>query len=354
MKEKNSPLSNLIDALKKPTRILSLVASVGLISVHPIVLTIKKMEVSSQIKCLIFGLDVMGYALLVYSCKELCWRIKKEEYAVVLPVIFLYACSIFIYTSSRIAKNSMVIGVKDAEQTASIKLMVPLLSTAYHYFYTKIIKKIKLSSLIYITIIPLVLFMSIISLYCVGNLGILPSDAYLANLEILINKFWTFGYGIGHFVSFMLRYVKDMITAWPQTLFYLFSEIFATFGLASYSIQILNSQVEKHQSKRVFPLLSLISQFPALTAAFINYIFSVNIISTIYDKAVLATAGGSLTHNIRASQFTKISQFLSQKNDPVSNKNICDLFLEISTCTISLFNKSFLPSKIFCNISTVF
>jgi len=247
----HSLIKSLIEGIKQPKRI-------AILFLTGFIYLLSFMHISNWL--LKMTLDIAFWGLLTYSFKELCWRIEKDEYKKLVPIIVQFLAAIFIYTTSRQIKDSILNSTCGNESAAFAKVLILFIGIIYNFFYIKISKKIRMSGLIYVTVLPTLIYFIIFDRF----LFEVPNIELSNSVCTAIKNFSVFGWKI--IPSKMINLLKY----WHISLYYIFAELFAVSGLAIFCWKIANSQFEKHQTKRIYPVLMLMSQFATLASGYVG------------------------------------------------------------------------------------
>ena len=165
---------------------------------------------------------------------------------------------IYIYSTQRIIKDSLIITNLGAELISTIKLWAVLpLAIITMLIYAKlsdIFKKTQLFHLLNIFFISYFLLFTFI---------IQPNINY-------------FTFNLQHIKDYIpyLRYMFMMIENWSYILYYILSELWGSVMLSLMFWQISNKVFKIEQAKRIYPLLGMVGQLGMLMSGQISYFFT--------------------------------------------------------------------------------
>lgn len=190
---------------------------------------------------------------------------SKFDFKKMAWLSIIFSGIIFIYTTARQLKDSLVIGSSAGNSGAAVaKILVPVISMVFQFMYMYALPKIEYKKLLYyVAGIFLLLFIGF-SIFCVNRTGttsgilnakIIPSAALLSKM---------FGWmptSIGNIFS-------GVLGNWPSILFYCLAEIFGSILLTTFFWQ-LNSKVVNNKvvigNNR---MLMVIAQIASLAAGY--------------------------------------------------------------------------------------
>jgi ATP/ADP translocase len=243
-----SLIQTVFEELKKPARIAIFLLSILFFS-FPTILGTMGLFMSEWTG---LGIEILGWICLIYSFKEICWRVKKAEHRFIVPIIIHSALIIFIYTLSRIVKDPMSSTSMGNEVTIILKCTVVIISSTYQYFYNKFSKHMKLSSLVFVAVVPIIAYLSFFCFFLYENPNVTMSIA-TQNRLIALYPF--------------LKRLIPIVANWHISLYYIFSETFSVTALQVFMWQVNNSQIKKENAKRIIPAIILSMQIPTMLAA---------------------------------------------------------------------------------------
>jgi ATP/ADP translocase len=247
-KPESSLMRIVFEEFKKPARVAVFLFSI-LLFASPTLLTKAGISLSGTMS---FAVEILAWISLIFSFKEICWRIKKPEYRFLLPLTIHASSIIFIYTLARIVKDPMSNSTMGNEVTIIIKCLVVVISVIYQALYNKLSRHFKLSSVVFLSVVPIVGYLALFCFYLYNNPSVVMSAATVARL--------TSSY------PYLSRFIP-IVANWPIALYYILAEVFAVSALQVFMWQIINSQIKREHSKRIIPALILVMQFPTMLAA---------------------------------------------------------------------------------------
>lgn len=244
----SSLIRTVFEEFKKPARIAAFLFSILLFSA-PTLLSKVGVLLSGMMKFLI---EIFAWVTLIFSFKEICWRIKSPEYRFFLPLTIHASAIIFIYTLARIVKDPMSNSTMGNEVTIIVKCLVVIISVIYQFLYDRLSRYFKLSSVVFLSVVPIVGYLVMFCFFLYNNTSIVMSSA----TEVRLIRSY----------PYLARFIP-IIANWPIALYYILSEVFAVSGLQVFMWQIINSQIKKEHAKRLIPGIILVMQFPTMLAA---------------------------------------------------------------------------------------
>lgn len=245
-------------------------------------------------------LQLVGWILVIFTFNEVVLPIKKEEVKRFIHLSIMFAIIIFMYTSVRQVKDSMLWPLAEEAGIAIAKSFIPIFAYLFSVYYVWMSEKRKVSDLIYIAVIPIMIYFVIFNFFLYGKESFsifgktIPFK--LSAETIAAKKAFFIETGIQEKAAELIKnginegteafttaieafkkqpgfIVNSKITLmvlfgdWPITVFYVLAEVFANSVLSVGAWQVINSQLlTKSESQRTVPALSLIVQIPTFVA----------------------------------------------------------------------------------------
>ena len=296
-------LIEYFNLLRRPSRIISFVSSIILLLIGGFFSKIIGIKALCFMKESVFSIigpslfTFFGWILMVFTFNEIALPIKKEERRKFKYIAVMFAIIILMYTIARQVKDSLMWPFAGEIGISISKAIIPVFAYLFSVYYTLTSKKGKVSHLVYIAVIPIMIYFIIFSFglydnpYIGDNIDVINikskeilKKAIAAKENSLIaggieKGSQIFTETINSFIKnpgFIINFKQALTGLWGQwhvVLFYILAEVFANSVLSVGAWQIINSQItgiddkeKKDRAKRITLSLLLLAQFPTLLA----------------------------------------------------------------------------------------
>lgn len=254
------------------------------------------------------------------------WRtffpVYKSEVKVVAAMSLMLIIKVFIYTSVRQLKDTLVVTKIGPEALSFTKTLVLVMSLLFTFLYALGISKFDRRQLFYIVLIVFIGFFGFFGFFMHPNshLFILSEASKQGILNWLSGgikncffsvqntiKIFSIGILMGLFKFFKKRKIKDSIISfiitsvvsagiyslfyalsgpsfahklalpvatiqyWPYALYYIMAELWGTFSLQMLFWTFANYQIDKSNASRIFPTFLLLCQFGQFGAGILGF-----------------------------------------------------------------------------------
>ncbi|MCK5787637.1 MAG: hypothetical protein KAH32_01395 [Chlamydiia bacterium] len=205
--------------------------------------------------------------------RKYIWPIHMSELAKVIPACILFFCIVYVYTCSRLAKDSQVIafGGHGALPIPYLKLFVFITSLTYTIAYAIVSNKVSKSTIMY----------SICTFYTVFFIlfrwVLLPNHTSLQLIGVY--NFITANYPAFTGLAIVIR-------DWDVSLFYILAELFGSIMISAEFFMLANNISKISEAKRFYAVFGLVAQMASMSAGFA--------VRLTTGKAISSLAKGSL------------------------------------------------------------
>ncbi len=250
---KKKQMSNLFKYFKSPVRFVAFIlAFVGLF------FGIKQYFTSelANLCC-----ELFGWGSLIFSFREVLLPIKKHELKKFIPLVLIFCSAIFIYTTCRQLKDTLVIGgAAGAVGAVYAKVLVLICSYLYQHFYVnRVSRKYHFSYFAYFFIIPLVIYYIVFNFFLLDNPAVIPSATTLNSIK---NNYP------------ILKNMCMILSEWPRIMYYVVSEVWSVAVVIVLCWQLANRYVKPEETGRFYPSLMIVTQFCVLLSGYLTtYLF---------------------------------------------------------------------------------
>ena len=208
-------------------------------------------------------LELTGWGLLIYSCRSIVWRVKREDFKFFIPAALMMFAILITYVYLRIQKTVLLKETMGLSYIIPAKVLAGVFCTIFAIYFTKVSKKFKPRHGIIVAIVPLLAFFAFYVLVCVNHSWI-PGSGYKLALNQSILPNFTYG------SSLVLDYLKRMVAYWPNLLYYIVVEGYSSAILVVCFWKTAVRFVPKKKAKQLLPPISLLAQFASLVSSFLS------------------------------------------------------------------------------------
>jgi len=185
--------------------------------------------------------------------------ISRSEMPLFLSISFMMFLFIYVFTTVRDTKDTLVVSNCGAEAIPFLKLY-GVMPCAFLFImtYTKLSQSVGKKALFYLTLLPFFLFYAVFAFVLFPNRDVIHfvSDSTMA------------GSGVGKAAFSLLQY-------WSFSLYFIVSELWASAGVPLLFWQVANDVTPLTQAKRFYPLFAVIGNLaPIMSGKIMSYIVS--------------------------------------------------------------------------------
>lgn len=187
--------------------------------------------------------------------RKYLWPIHMNELAKVLPACLMFFCIVYVYTSTRIIKDSQVVafGEEGSLPIPFLKLFVLATSLSYTLFYTYISNKVDKSTILYSICAFFFCFYSLFAYF------VMPNHEALKLMSI-----YTFMMTNMPFLKGLAIVIRD----WDISLFYVISELFGSIMISAEFYILANNISKISEAKRFYAVFGLIANAAGIFAGY--------------------------------------------------------------------------------------
>ena len=176
------------------------------------------------------------------------WPIHMHEMKKFLPLFLMFMFITFNYTFLRNSKDALVLDVGGQNMLSALKIFGVLpAAILYTTFYAALCNKFEKNKVFYYAIAPFVIFFALYGLVIHPNLSTLKFHSLEAFLNANFSEF------------FLARFIDkfNILIYWPQSLYYIMSELWGSAVLSLLFWGFTNSITDMTQAKRFYALLGI-------------------------------------------------------------------------------------------------
>lgn len=267
-------------------------------------------------------IENIAWASFVFTGKQIFWPLELKDYNKFIPIACVYFAIVFSLTLTRQIKDALIVPNTGGAGVVAAKLFVGIFNIPYMIFYRKMSKKVSVDKLVWVTIIPILLYFIIHPIFLSGNSALIFSASTIEALHSLLTFTIPFTS-----IKFTLSMFANLLAQWPDLLYYICAETLCVAGMAFFW-HFASSFIAKDETKRFLPCLMIIAQFAGLISG--------QVAENICSKSMLSRFGMTkimylttffffvaiLTIILSQKYFFKYSVDLSMKNDIKKNNKV--------------------------------